>query len=617
MKALKAYKEIFSGLLLGFAMWAADAAMHVVAPDPPPVRPRAFAEELFLPEGPVLAIRLLYLGLAVSSGWVLWRLNRRERAVRLLERRAGSLHARVIHPAALIADGCGALLGAGGLDERSLERVREIARQAHLIDDFASHFPPSLTVGESHGARGAGVAASPGVTWPPAGGLKRLTAGLRRWAEGAAGGRLTASVTLMVAAGLTARLVAVWFAWPEQLGSPRGDFDFGWEAGRVARSLAHGQGFSSPFWGETGPTAWLPPVYPLLLAGVFKLCGVYSAASAVAILGLNSLFSALTTVPVVLIARKVFGVGVAAWAGWGWALFPYAVYIPAFRVWGESLDALLASLLLLLTWRMAGDGRAALWLGGGVLAGLAALTNPNALSFVPALWVWAVCRLRREGGAWKKPVLVALAALLAAVAPWFARNYYAFDRFVPFRSNFWLEARVGNNEQAAVMLVGALNPASNPDEMAEYRRLGEVEYMAEKRRQALAFVAARPGLFALLTLRRVAFVWTGFWSLDPRYLASEPLRLPFLFFNTSLSMLAAAGLFAAWRGGNRAAAPLALVLVFQPLVYYVTHPAVEYRHTVDPVVVVLAVVGGLSLKARCGAGGRRFAGDARRVRGEG
>src|ERR1700735_789909 len=84
-------------------------------------------------------------------------------------------------------------------------------------------------------------------------------------------------------------------------------FPCGWEMGRVARSIATGQGFSNPYGGNTGPTAWEPPLYPYLIAGVFKLFGVYTYASAWALLTINSVFSAITTLPVFLIGRKVFG----------------------------------------------------------------------------------------------------------------------------------------------------------------------------------------------------------------------------------------------------------------------------------------------------------------------
>ena len=69
-------------------------------------------------------------------------------------------------------------------------------------------------------------------------------------------------------------------------------FQFGWEMGRIARALATGYGFADPFTGHTGPTAWAPPLYPLFLAAVFKLFGVYTPLSAWAILVVNSIFSA-------------------------------------------------------------------------------------------------------------------------------------------------------------------------------------------------------------------------------------------------------------------------------------------------------------------------------------
>ena len=47
-----------------------------------------------------------------------------------------------------------------------------------------------------------------------------------------------------------------------------------WAFGRIGRSLALGQGFGNPI-ADTGPSALLPPVYPYILAGIFKLFGIY------------------------------------------------------------------------------------------------------------------------------------------------------------------------------------------------------------------------------------------------------------------------------------------------------------------------------------------------------
>ena len=84
------------------------------------------------------------------------------------------------------------------------------------------------------------------------------------------------------------------------------NFNFGFEAGRIARSLATGHGYANPFNGMSGPTAWLPPLFPLLLGGVFKVFGVYTRASGFVILTLNSLFSAAVAPAVYEIAARVF-----------------------------------------------------------------------------------------------------------------------------------------------------------------------------------------------------------------------------------------------------------------------------------------------------------------------
>src|SRR5262245_61577106 len=41
----------------------------------------------------------------------------------------------------------------------------------------------------------------------------------------------------------------------------------------IGRSLVKGKGFADPFARPTGPTAWMPPVLPLLLAGLMWLSG--------------------------------------------------------------------------------------------------------------------------------------------------------------------------------------------------------------------------------------------------------------------------------------------------------------------------------------------------------
>ena len=126
------------------------------------------------------------------------------------------------------------------------------------------------------------------------------------------------------------------------------NFGFGWEMGRIARSIAAGEGFSSPFTQiGTGPTAWEPPIYPYFMAGVFKVFGTYTRLSAFVLLTVNSLFSALTCIPVFLIARRIFGLRVARWSAWAWALFPYAMYWCVKWLWETSITAFVLACLIL------------------------------------------------------------------------------------------------------------------------------------------------------------------------------------------------------------------------------------------------------------------------------
>src|ERR1700675_3107275 len=80
----------------------------------------------------------------------------------------------------------------------------------------------------------------------------------------------------MVLVGISLRLIVAGFLYPEHLNPDRDYWRFAGEAGRIGRSLVNGQGFSSPFFGETGPTALMAPAYCYLVAAVFKTFGVYT-----------------------------------------------------------------------------------------------------------------------------------------------------------------------------------------------------------------------------------------------------------------------------------------------------------------------------------------------------
>ena len=404
--------------------------------------------------------------------------------------------------------------------------------------------------------------------------------------------RRSRALLWILLAGFSVRMLAVFFLYEEQLSPSREQFEFGWEVGRVARSVAAGHGFASPLFGDTGPTAWLPPVYVWLLAGVFRLFGTYTPSAAIAILTLNSAFSALTAWPLFVLAEKLLGHRAALLTSWSWAFFPYAIFIAATRIWGECLDALLVTTLILLSARLVEPTGKGIWIQSGLLAGLAVLTNPNTLSLLPAVWGVACWQLARVKRPWKFRMASAAFALALVVTPWLVRNWLIFGTPLPFRSNFWLEVNLGNNDTTPVMLVDwDRHPASNAGELEQYQRLGEIAYMERKRDQAIDYIRANPAAFLQLTLRRILFVWTGFWSWDRRYLDSEPAQVPLMFFQSAMFALIVVGVWktrGSWPAFSRVVLAIAF---FQPLIYYVTHPALEYRHAIDPILLTAAVMG--------------------------
>ena len=392
----------------------------------------------------------------------------------------------------------------------------------------------------------------------------------------------------MVLTALALRLAVVAFVYPDHLNPDRNYWRFAGETGRIAESMVEGHGFGNPLFGTTGPTAWMPPVYPLVVAAAFRLFGVYTKASALALLSLNCLFSALTCFPVYFLARRGFGERAALWAGWAWAFFPYAVYFSADFIWPTTLTTLLLSVLLVYVLRLEAGQESWSDFCFGLLSGLATLTDPIVVSVLPFLAAWMYSRRRRQGLRWKVPATSMALGFVLMVTPWFVRNYETFHTVIPFRDILGLELHIGNHGDSSHFASGKDHPSTNEAEMKAYRELGEQAYMASKLREATGFIAGHPGWFVGVTLRRILYMWTSYWSFDPNYLAQEPFDLPNIFLTTVLDIVALAGLYRAFRQGSSAAIPLALVLLFFPMIYYVTHWEDYYRRPIDPVFVVLA-----------------------------
>jgi len=363
------------------------------------------------------------------------------------------------------------------------------------------------------------------------------------------------------------------------------DFGFGWEMGRIGASLASGHGFSSPFGPATGPTAWEPPVYPYLIAGIFQVFGIYSKMSAFVLLTLNSVFSALTCVPIFLIARRIFSERVAVGSAWAWALLPNVMYWCTKWVWETSLSALLLAMIVWLTLILEDRDGWLPWFQFGLLWGIAALNSTVLLSFLPAAGLWAWYRRAKRGKRSLARVVLASAVFLACIAPWLVRNDQTFGKFIFVRDNFGAELRMGNGNGADGIWMEYLHPTQDVYAMSQYQAMGELAYIAMRKRQALDYIEANYARFAGLCVKRFLYYWDGPPKATQPWWMNDAKNSLFL----ASSVLTFWGLGRALRLRKSGVGLLLWLILLYPAVYYVVFPSPRYRVPIEPEMAILCV----------------------------
>ena len=96
-------------------------------------------------------------------------------------------------------------------------------------------------------------------------------------------------LALIFLAALLLRIALVFFASTYRIDPSDNHWNFGYEMGRIAKSIATGRGFAGPMKVGSEPTAWCAPVFPLVLAAIFKALRIYSTGSAIVIYIVDSI----------------------------------------------------------------------------------------------------------------------------------------------------------------------------------------------------------------------------------------------------------------------------------------------------------------------------------------
>lgn len=407
-----------------------------------------------------------------------------------------------------------------------------------------------------------------------------------------------------------------------------------YEHGEIAASLLAGRGFSCRFLGACGPTSQQAPLYPLLVAGCYWVCG-QGPRAVLAIQAWQAVMGSLVAV-------------LTAWLGWslvprkrsvGWlagalvALYPPHVYM-ATHVQAVNL----ATLLLTAGFAMAAAPRfAQTWRGAalsGLVCGLLLLVDPILSLALPWLAALAWLAAGNEISSGRRLVHAAVLAAVAAlvVAPWIARNARVHGQFVFVKSTFGYAFWQGNNPHSlgtdkiprpeAQRLIaaqrGSLADANRNlwaarhktlyiDDVvltpADYRQLAAV---SEPRRSAILgrrawdFVRGNPAAYARLCWNRLRYflLWD---ETNPK--ASHPL-----YRGSSIAWLAlviVGGLLAgrSWRRSWPLAGAFASLLLFHAL----TITSSRFRMPLEPLTLACAAAGLAPALGRLGLVPRWFA----------
>jgi len=412
--------------------------------------------------------------------------------------------------------------------------------------------------------------------------------------------------------GFLVRVLYITFAHTYRIRIAEDHFQFGWEAGRIARALVTGYGYADPFanayLAHTGPTAWLPPLYPLLMAAIFRVFGVYTHASAWVLLTIQSSFSAATAVATWEIAARCFNRRVALWSAWIWAFYPAAMQYAVRWPWEMTISTALFSFTLVLTLRMRSIGNTSAntqsdpyslspvtsWLLFGLLWALIALSNSSLLIFLPVCGLWILLpnlgtpSKLRLGGILHHltgPTL-AIVLFLVCIAPWTIRNQNVFHAFIPLRGNLGAELYMGNGPGSNGLLMEYFHPFQDPVQLRLYASLGEVRYVAQRGASAKAFIAAHPAHFAADVTRRILFFWIGVpHPADEAWYNELGRTLNFAF----ISLAGLLGLALALRRSIPAAGLFAWAFLLLPIPYYLVTVHARFRHPLEPLLCIFAV----------------------------
>lgn len=245
-------------------------------------------------------------------------------------------------------------------------------------------------------------------------------------------------VILFVCAVSSRLFVGAWqgLSAPPESGSDAQEYDcYAWN---VAQGRGY-RGLSPDVTDNDHFTAYRPPGPSLIWAGLFTFFGHrYDVIRA-----FHCVLGAASAVLLFQIARYCFSTPTAWLAAWGWAFWPVSLLYSS-QLLSEPIAGFVLLLFVLAALRFA---QGPSWHRAVLVAfilGCNLLVHPSKLFVLPFLGIWAVWQFRKHPRHAIQAIAIPALSLLV-LAPWAARNYVVFDKFIPFSTMGGSVLLQGNN----------------------------------------------------------------------------------------------------------------------------------------------------------------------------
>jgi len=359
-----------------------------------------------------------------------------------------------------------------------------------------------------------------------------------------------------------------------------------WEFGVLADNLLAGKGYSFFVVNNTlMPSAYMPPAFPFLLAGIFLTMGK-NVVSFFIVQFVNCIFGALACVLIYLIAKKIVGQKAAFLSVFICSIYPAFLYINT-QIHPIAIYTALYCLVCFLLFKFLELPSKKFSSYAGILSGITILFRSEflILTFLLAAWIFLNLYKKRKAGI----TLVYLFAAIIIIFPWCVRNFLLFKRFTPTVISGYAFAR-GWNENAT----GAgrdLWPSKEPTVLPRYikEKIDKLppskDYEAKRDdiflKEAFSYIKNNPGNCLKLIFKKIYYFWwfdpTHYATRNPLYLWPWMVILPFFVFGAILSLKEIIKFSLLY--------VYILMSVFQSTVFFVLP---RYRMVIEPFIVIIA-----------------------------